>query len=314
MKKVMILSAGTATAWHIAQVLRTYYAAHMQLVVCDINPKYLVHTSVLADRFIQVPPIKDEAYYPIMLEQIRTNDIDVLVPLIDDDIMLFPNSNSDLKVLGVKSVAPGYKSVNALSNKEHLAEVLKRIGIRSPQVFADAMQLDTSKQYFVKDCIGCGSKGTAVITGQEAIEAVTQPGKLVQEICYGPEITVDAVFDGEKIYTICRERKEIKLGVSTKCRVYFDGEIQSIMEKLAKEIELPSVFCVQFMKNTRGEWVLTDLNLRSGGGTAISAAVGFQAVRFAAAGWLGLPRELAWLKRPSEEKYVVRTYQEVITQ
>lgn len=314
MKKVMILSAGTATAWHIAQVLRTYYAAHMKLVVCDINPQYLVHASVLADQFIQVPPIKDPIYYSTMLEHIRANDIDVLIPLIDDDIVCFSNDNPDLNAMGVKSVAPNAKSVEALSDKGHLTEALRQLGIRCPRVFESVEQIDPSKQYFAKDRIGCGSRGAAMVTGQEAIDLIAQRGKVVQEVCCGPEITVDAVLDGEEIYTICRERKEIKLGVSTKCRVYFDKDIQSIMERLAKGVELPSVFCAQFMKNMNGEWVLIDLNLRSGGGTAISAAVGFQAVRYAAAEWLGLPRDLEWLKRPTGEKYVVRTYQEVITQ
>lgn len=310
----MILSAGTATAWHIAQVLRTYYAAHMRLVACDINPRYLVHTSVLADQFIQVPPIKDPAYRSAMLEHIRANDIDVLIPLIDDDIVCFSNDDPDLNAMGVRSTAPSAKSVDALSDKGHLTETLQQIGICSPRVFTAAEQIDPSKRYFTKDRIGCGSRGVAMVNGREAIELVARPGKVVQEICCGPEITVDAVLDGEKIHTICRERKEVKLGVSTKCRVYFDKDIQSIMERLAREVELPSVFCVQFMKNVSGEWALIDLNLRSGGGTAISAGVGFQAVRFAAAGWLDLPRELAWLKRPTREKYVVRTYQEVITQ
>ena len=249
-----------------------------------------------------------------MLEHIRANDIDVLIPLIDDDIGCFSNDDPDLNAMGVRSTAPSAKSVDALSDKGHLTETLRQIGIYSPRVFTAAEQMDPSKRYFIKDRIGCGSRGAATVSGREAIELVAQPGKVVQEIYYGPEITVDAVLDGKKVYTICRERKEIKLGVSTKCRVYFDKDIQSILERLTKEIELPSVFCVQFMKDINGEWVLIDLNLRSGGGTAISAAVGFQAVRFAAAGWLGLPRNLAWLKRPVGGKYVVRTYQEVITQ
>lgn len=41
------------------------------MVVCDINPEYLVHTSVLADKYLQVPPIKSSNYYNTMLEHIR---------------------------------------------------------------------------------------------------------------------------------------------------------------------------------------------------------------------------------------------------
>ena len=313
MKKALILAGGTATAWHIADVIRRCYGEELDLLVCDINPPYLVHTSVLADKFIRVPPIREPEYYQTMLKILEAEQIDVMFPLIDDDILLFPADNPDLKRLGVVSAAPPRKTVTALSNKANLQETLSRIGVRTPKVISSLSEIRPDREYFIKDKVGCGSKGAHTVLGKD-ISSLSGT-QILQELCGTPEITVDAVNDGGRIHTVCRERIEIKLGVSTKCRVFFDEEIQKIVEKIAASVELPAVFCIQFMTDPDGRWSLTDFNLRSGGGSAISAAVGFEAVRAAVGILTGLKTDVSeCLRRPDTARYVVRTYREVVTQ
>lgn len=313
MKRVMLLSGGTATAWHIAKVLNDCFRREVQLVVCDINPAYLIHTSVFADRFLQVPPICDTNYRAVMMEHIKREKIDLLVPLIDEDIEIFSGDNSELKTIGVRSTAPSKETFDGLGNKENLSLSLRGIKVKAPKIFRYGDLLDPAGTYFMKEAVGCGSRGSGPISGTDALEMLKDSGKVIQEFCYRPEITVDVVKDGTKIYTLCRERVETKLGVSTKCRVFHDTEIQGIMERIAEKYDLPVISCVQFMKDHSGQWTLSDFNLRSGGATAVSAAVGFEAVRYAAAKWLELPTNTEWLKYPEEDRYVVRAYTEIVT-
>lgn len=314
MKNVMLLGGGTSTAWHIAYVLKTYFSDEVSLTVCDINEKHSVHTSVLADHYIQVPLIKSPDYYQTMLSYLEEYQIDVLIPLIDDDILLFSRDNPDLLSREVLSTAAVRQTFEMLSDKRNLTQTLNQLGVPAPRVCADPRKIHGGESYFVKAAVGCGSRGALKMTGEEILSLPPDDARIVQELCVGPEITVDVVLDGKHPYTVCRERMEIKLGVSTKCRIYHDPEIQHILESIAHQLALPELFCVQFMKNHSKQWVLTDFNLRSGGGTAISAAVGFEAVRFAAADWLGLERSTEWLQRPTHSRYVVRTYSEVVTE
>ncbi len=315
MKRVMILSGGTSTAWHIADVLHRYFCKDIYLIICDINPQHLVHTSIFADFYIQVPPICSPDYYCFMLQVLEENHVDILVPLIDDDILIFHRDNGDLITRGVYSTAPCKATIEGLSNKENLENTLLSLDIPTPHIFKSAAAIDPNGAYFAKAPVGCGSRGSCLIDGKAAEEIISHgKGQVVQEICHAPEITVDIAHDGRKIYTVCRERVEIRLGVSTKCRVYHDSDIQHILERIVAKIDLPPVFCVQFMRDAHNRWSLTDFNLRSGGGTAISAAVGFEAVRFAAAQWLGLPADSTWVSIPAQEHYVVRAYQEIVTQ
>lgn len=314
MKNVMILSGGTGTAWHISDVIKRYYAEKTNLIICDINPPQLVSTSVLADRYIQVPPIKSEGYYETMLSNIRRNHVDILVPLIDDDMFLFPSDSPELQAMNVLSTTAPKHVMEVLGDKSEMGEVLGDLGILTPRVIRDCTELHDDCMYFIKDAIGFGSRGAKQMRGSVIKKEIGLKGKVIQEMCSAPEITVDVVNTGINLHTICRERVEIKLGVSTKNKVYYDSSIQKKLEKVAKHFDLPRVCCVQFMKNNEGEWTLIDFNMRSGAGTAISAAVGFEAVRYAAACWLGEPQDEAWLNRPAKERYVVRTYQEIVTQ
>ena len=313
MKKVMILSGGTSTAWHIASVLSKYYSDKMHLIICDINPEYLVHSSVLADTYIQVPLIKSETYYEEMLHYLELHQVDILIPLIDNDITLFSRDNADLQRMGIYSTAPKAETISALSNKKNLSDTLGKVGVATPMCIDSVSKIKEEATYFKKDAIGCGSKGAEFVKGKDILQNGDWENIVVQEVCKPPEITVDVIQNHGEVYIACRERIETKLGVSTKCRIFYDDEIHEIMKKIVSVMELPTVFCVQFMKNTENNWSLIDFNLRSGGGTAISSAVGFEAVRYAAALWLGETADTAWLALPATDSYVVRTYSEVVT-
>lgn len=309
MKNIMILAGGTATAWHIAGVLKQYYENEVNITICDINPTYLVHTSIFADFFQTIPSVDSEGYFAFMLGLMEKRDIDILVPLIDKDILSFPADSVELQNLKIRSTAPKKDTSITLSNKINMENFLKSINISTPEIITS--DFDTEKEYFTKDIVGFGSRNAFSSYGGDLSE--NDETKLIQELCFKPEITVDAVFLDNTLHTICRERIETKLGVSTKCRLFFDPFIHATLEKVSQNISLPTIFCVQFMKNKEGEWSLTDFNLRSGGGTAISAAIGFEAVRTASATWLGLSPSTTWLKLPEGEKYVARAYTEVVT-
>ena len=120
MKKLLLMAGGTATAWHIANIIKKNFATNFYLIICDTNDPYLVHTSTLADEYIKVPPIASKNYYEKMLSIFKEKKIDIIVPLIDYDIMLFYQDNIDLSKIGVKSTAPLRETSEILSNKENM--------------------------------------------------------------------------------------------------------------------------------------------------------------------------------------------------
>lgn len=309
MKTIMVLSGGTATAWSICEAVRSVASSKVKLIVCDTNPEYLVHTSILADAFFTVPPIKSEGYYEYMLQLMKKLKVNILIPLIDLDLQLFPRDNPILVKMGIFSTAPVSHTFQALSDKKKLYNTLIDLDIPTPRLYEKA-EIEPNITYFVKPQLGFGSRNARSMLGKDIL--AQEIGEcIIQEICTYPELTADIFACNHSVLTACRERIETKAGVCTKARVFACDEISEEIKKLAAHLPLPEVCCMQFMKGMNGKWLLTDCNLRLGAGSALSAAVGFCAAKAAVANWLNMPKITPI--QPETEKYVLRHYTEIVT-
>jgi hypothetical protein len=190
-----------------------------------------------------------------------------------------------------------------------LNKYLDSKGLIVPKIF-EFEEIQKNENYFVKPTRGFGSRGAQLLKGK-AIPY--NPELLIQEVCLKPEVTVEVYADEQRVEAICRERIEVKAGVSTKAKFFKDKEILNIVNQLANTIRFPLASCVQFMKNEANQWCITDLNLRLGAGTALSTAVGFDLTRAFLEKLLFDGHVDEFLKVPDSEKYVVRVYREIVT-
>ncbi|MET3570694.1 hypothetical protein ABID13_002332 [Enterocloster citroniae] len=310
MIRIMILGGGTAAAWAISKAVKDIGKNRVLLYVCDINPPHLVHTSTLADRYFVIPSIKSVGYYEYMMALFEKEKIDILVPLIDWDLSLFAYDNADLLRLGIYAASPYKQTFNMLSNKRNMTQTLEGMEIEVPHIISSEF-LKPECTYYVKPEIGFGSRNSRAVLGRDLLE-MNLNGMIVQELCLPEEITVDVFCDGKVVKSICRERIEVKAGVCTKARIFEDQDLSKVISKLASKFSLPHMNCVQFMRSQQGKWLLTDFNLRLGGGSALSAAVGFKMAESAVALWLEMP-ELVSIDIPAQERFVVRCFEEIVT-
>lgn len=310
-KTVVVLSGGTAAAWEICKAFRKIGGEKIRLIVCDINPPFLVHSSTISDKFIQVLPISTAGYYECILKLLDDYSADIIIPIIDFDLQYFSRDNPDLQERGIFSTAPESSAFNLLANKENLNSTMSELNILSPQLY-NVGNVEANKEYFVKPKIGFGSKDTKIMLGREIHISEEMGDSVIQELCQKPEISVDIFSTANDVRCICRERVETRAGVCIKARIFYEEEIGRIIQKVASHIQLPEICCAQFMTNSMGKLALTDFNLRFGAGGAMSSAVGFRAAEWAVAVWLGL-REKRSYHISLEEHYVVRCYTELVT-
>ncbi|MPM56462.1 hypothetical protein SDC9_103267 [bioreactor metagenome] len=310
MKRVLILAGGTATAWHLVNEIEKYYKNCIEVYICDTNPKHLIPSSKKAKKFIQVPPIYSELYYDFMIDTLKENKIDIIIPLIDFDLSIFSNDNKDLQNINVKSSAPSKTVAKLLSNKYNMSKYLEGIDVKTPKLYSiDDIEMD--KEYILKPKVGFGSRGVIKCRGGE-VKLHYNEDYIIQELCKPKEITVEVFNNESTIQTICRERLEVKSGVCTKARIFEDIQLKSIVEKILINIEFPTASCIQFMLNENNQWCVIDINLRLGAGTALSSKVGWQLARASLAQWTErFSSSDEYFKEIKEDKYVVRVYEEV---
>jgi carbamoylphosphate synthase large subunit len=311
MKQKLVISAGgTSTAWHIVNKIKHNFRDLFEVIVIDVNPPHLIPSSTICDKYIMVPKISSEGYYHFMLELFRSENVDLFIPLIDFDLIKFPSDNPDLKQIGTQSTAPSQLTIDTCLNKETANKFLLSNNIPTPKVY-ESSEINPDGQYFVKPYIGFGSIGTKIAYGAELLQS-NLSGMLIQDLCNNPEVTVEIFYHQGVLKTICRERIEVKAGVCTKARIYFDDELHQLIKKLSLLIDLPIASCIQFMryKNT---WAITDINLRLGAGTALSSCAGWDLTSASLVTWANsnIPA-LPFLKHIDGEKFIVRYYQEML--
>ncbi len=308
-KKILILAGGTATAWQLSKLIKKKFSENFILCIGDINEKCLVPASIFSDYYYQLPNISTSTYYSYMLDLLRKEKIDILVPLIDLDLLQFPSDNKDLFVLNVLSTASSYRMSEIFGTKSKTADFLSVNGILTPKQY---YQSDYNKDdnYFVKPNIGFGSRNARVLKGKDI---PWEDDVIVQEILQYPEVTVEVFKNGTELKYICRERLEVKSGVCTKAHFYNDPEIESIIKKIDTISELPIASCIQFMKNKDFKWSLTDFNLRLGAGTALSTAAGFDIASAFLSLLSGENDYLKYLNDVPEGRIVLRVYEELVT-
>jgi carbamoyl-phosphate synthase large subunit len=280
----------------------------------DINPRHLVTASLLADHFSVVPPCATSEFPAALLRVIEECSIDTYMPLIDQEIAIASDLRRNAQLPAkVELLAPAWEQAMLCLDKWKAAQWMQQQGIPTPKT-ALAMDPFGREDYFLKPRAGFGSRGARTISMRELqlLSNDERQSSIIQEMCSGPEVTVDCYFDPltQFLRVACRERLEVKSGVCTKARVFYDPPLADLGGRLARELQLAGSFCFQVMRGGE-QWLVTDLNARPGAGTAICAAVGldFCAATLARA-WGIDPR--ACLPEIKEEYIVTRQYTEFV--
>lgn len=312
---VLIGSGGTGAAFAALLSLRRNWDSSVHVVVIDTNPARLVAASVLADEFETVPPFSDSGAAEAVCEVAARHSIDTYMPIFDSEVILAARLRDAGRLpAGVRVLSPS--TASALICEDKLATYRWLIDQGVPTPFTSELGAGVPPEgWFLKRRRGYGSRGARRVvvndpawpTGEERHEYI------LQALCSPPEVTADVFWARREglLRVVCRERLETKEGVCTKARVFEDGDLAALARKVAHGLELEGSFCMQVMRGD-GEWVVTDINPRCGGGTSMSVPLGidFFAAAFAHA-WREDPRR--FLPPLAGEACVVRQYSDVVT-
>jgi predicted ATP-grasp superfamily ATP-dependent carboligase len=281
----------------------------------DINPRHLVTASILSDHFEQVPLTASPDFCTALYGTVQEHGVDTYLPLLPEEVVLGARLLKAEKLPGDLVLLAGSADAGEIAaDKWATAQWLARHKINGPKTTL-AMKPFEADRYFLKPRSGTGSRRARTVLAADLASAIQgEPSAWVlQEICEPPEVTVDVFFDPEAGFctAIGRERIEIKAGVSTKARLFYDEKLRQLSERIAVTLAFAGSFCFQVMR-VNGEWGVIDINLRPGAATAMCNLTGndFFAATFARA-WR---EDYSRFFRPLEQEvFVTRQYAEFIT-
>lgn len=316
MKKLLITAGGTATAWHISNVVQQYFKDQIDLYISDTNDPNLVPASVIAHKSFIVPLATDSKYEEVIRKIIVDNRIECVIPLIPQEAYLFASNGDFISSHSIKSLAPVIETTSKLTDKAKLYQTLSDLHIPTPRIFT-LRDINDNDIYIIKPRLGFGSLGIKCALGTEIkkeVDNIKFDEIVLQEYCHESdydEVTVEIYNGSAGLHCFARRRIATKAGVCIKTEPVDERIFYPYIKKLVEKIDCPLAFNVQFLRH-KGEWKLFDCNLRLGAGTSLSTAIGFQLTRSLLADVCGVPVEKEWLSYDKEIKKVLRVYQEIV--
>ncbi len=248
---------------------------------CDSNPKKreeLVRTGNSGVRFYTVPHARSQdAFKRGINEIIRRESIDMVIPTVDEELLVFSYRPEHFNA---RIVVSPYTTIKICNDKALLYERVRDEPFCPGYVVTDSRQelaVFGPGSVFMKPRQGRGSRGTRLFQNYMEIprELINRDNVFCEHLP-GQEYTVDVLCDleGNPVVTVPRKRLEVRAGISTRGETQRYPEIEENVKKLCSILRLIGPANIQFKADTSGKMKLVEINPRFSGGLPITAEAG----------------------------------------
>lgn len=283
MKTVMVTGVGAIIGYGVLRSLRAA-RPDLRLIGSDIYPDAV--GQVWCDHFVNAPLTSDAAYPTWLHEQVTTNQVDLLIPAIEQDVDYLSDNRERAVQLGCPMVLNNRKLVETARDKWAMDQEL--VSMNEPSRI-ESLDRGTFEQlsaqlglpFLLKPRRGYASKGIVRVTDQASYTAhATQLGnRLIAQRIVGSEdqeFTVSIFGDGmgAVLATSCLQRRLAADGSTSKAVSTEVAGVAEVVARLCEHFKPEGPTNLQFRK-AEGEWKLLEINPRISSSTSIRTAFGY---------------------------------------
>lgn len=266
------------------------------------------------DYLYQVPRCSDDNYIDEIMALCEKHNVDVVVPLISEDIPPFFNALDRFDTAGIKVLMSGQDSMVMTANdKFKLGKFLEEHGIdampKTKELNPDTLMADLKefgypdKPVVAKLKDGCGAIGFKIIDENKAkgangissresranpyiapeqVAALydTAPNRyLLQEYLPGRELgTLCLVDNGRTVYALSHDNYEMAYAVTTYCELVDDPDAKRITTLLNGLLHLDGNIGYDFKRDADGKLRLLEINPRISATVSLAVKAGVNIV------------------------------------
>lgn len=240
----------------------------VEIYTADLTDE--VPTSLFSDRHFLLPKDNDVLYKKTLFDIILKNEIKMIVPTRDEELLVFSSLEKELKEIGCRVLAPSEKTVRICFYKNNFFKFCQENDISVPKTYS----LLDDKQYpiFIKPIIGKASVGVRKIETDQEFQSLKNKDELiVQEFIDWQEYTIDLFCDFESNIVSIVPRKRLKIinGESYIAETEKNNFIIEKVKDLSNKLKLVGHNVIQcFYKNNDIKFI--EVNLRYGGSSNLS--------------------------------------------
>jgi carbamoyl-phosphate synthase large subunit len=276
LKNVLFLSAGRRV-----ELVQAFLAEmrerdrEAKLFAVDFNAHQSAACQV-ADKFFSAPRVTEPSYISFVLELCKANDICLIIPTIDTELIPLARYREKFNEAGINVVISDLDLVRRCRDKRLTADLFQELGIKSPAIFSkNALHLPC----FAKPYDGSSSVGAKKIDSNDQITSnLLSDEKIMFMELVGldyTEYTVDTYFDqaGELRCLVPRKRIEIRAGEISKGLTQKDKVYDYVLPKIKKLIGARGCITLQlFVRDNPEDFLGLEINPRFGGGYPLAYA------------------------------------------
>jgi carbamoyl-phosphate synthase large subunit len=251
------------------------------VAACDADPKKrkeLIRIGRSGVRFYTVPHASSQdAFKRAINEIIRRENIDLIIPNVDEELLVFSYRPEHFNA---RVVVSPYITVKTCNDKALLYEKIKDEAFCPRYLVTDRRQelaVYGPDPVFVKPRIGRGSRGTRLFQNyMEIPQEFINKNNVFCEHLPGQEYTVDVLCDlqGSPMVMVPRKRLEVSGGISMRGETQKHPEIEEKIKKLCSILKFIGPVNMQFKADSSGSMKLVEINPRFSGGLPITADAG----------------------------------------
>jgi len=277
MKKILISGLGGSFFPYFNDQLKEIY----DLYYVDSNEqlKYIYPDY----NFFHVPLISDPNYLLALENVINENNIDIYLPLIDEEIVDVINYFSNKIIV----LAPNLEFVKLCLNKYDLMSKLDELNISKIKSYkADNFNHEIDYPIFLKPIFGRGSRGIFKISDKDQYDSYfklynqyEKSDIIVQENITGQEYTVGVLVNNLGDLIVINSKKVLnKKGITQMAVTEINKLINLTVKKLLSKLKVTGPFNIQLFINSKNEVKIFEINPRFSTTTIMSYAASIDEV------------------------------------
>ena len=233
---------------------------------------------VYCDYTRRVVAMKDVSYIDNLLEICMEDNIDLLIPTIDTDLLVLSENKKKFEAIGTCVMISAPDKIRICRDKNNTSKFFVECGLHAPMPVNDWRKYKSGYPAFIKPKDGSSSINAFKVENADELEVYAGQIEeyIVQPFISGQEYTIDIFCDweGNPITIVPRERIQVRAGEVLKTKICLDGTMIEEAKILCAAFRPCGPITVQLIRDEDGiDWFI-EINPRFGGGAPLSMKSG----------------------------------------
>ena len=274
---VLVTASGAPGTAALLRALRLNGERGVRLVGTDMSPQAVGRH--FCDRFYVVPPGSDPGFSEALLDIVRRENIDAVLPQSSHDLQALADTRD--RFIGTTVLVSSPETIRTANDKAEAYALLQRLGLRAPAwrrvTGSRALALAAEELGYpdrpvcFKPVFSSGSRGFRVLDAtvdrakqllderpgnlamrlKDVLELLPEeggPDLLVMELAHGKERTVDGIArSGQVLLGHAKTRESMRAGLAMSFETLQDHWLMEVAQRIVAELGIEHFFNIQLV-------------------------------------------------------------------